>query len=306
MAETLSVFESDLQPWAYWGLRAEDKIDAWAEGREEGRSTGFPSLDKWTRLIDGDLVVVAARPSMGKTAIGMQMAESVARQLEAEGDLGCVAIFSAEMSGWSLYLRMASALSGVNYHKARSGKCNRLELNSLKSMVKRIKTLPIFVDDNSGPTTKQMLEQLSRLNLDYPVRMMVFDFMELGGDRDTREDIRIGNIAHNLKGIAKTLQIPVVALSQLNREVDTRANKMPQLNDLRYSGMIEQLADVVLLLTRPEYYVETGQHIEVERESDLSGTALVQVAKNRNGPRGLVRLAFVKDKILFAELAQEK
>jgi replicative DNA helicase len=134
---------------------------------------------------------------------------------------------------------------------------------------------------------------------------MLFDFMELGGDRDTREDIRIGNIAHNLKGIAKTLQIPVVALSQLNREVDTRANKMPQLNDLRYSGMIEQLADVVLLLTRPEYYVETGQHIEVERESDLSGTALVQVAKNRNGPRGLVRLAFVKDKILFAELEQE-
>jgi replicative DNA helicase len=131
--------------------------------------------------------------------------------------------------------------------------------------------------------------------------MMMFDFVELGGDRAQKEDLRISAIAHNLKGIAKTLQIPVLALSQLNRDVESRANKMPALSDLRYSGMLEQLADVVMFIMRPEYYVERAQHVDVPQE-DKQGIAYVQYAKNRNGPVGLSKLAFVKDRVMFADV----
>jgi len=305
MTEPLDIFYSDIKPWEYWSIHAEDKLKAWGSGVIEGHSTGLKSLDKWTRLIDGDLIIVAARPSMGKTALGMQIAEAVAAGIQENNERGCVAIFSAEMSGLTLYLRMASANCGINFHKARSGKASPQEYKILSDEIQRMKYLPLWVDENTSPTTEQMLTGLAELNKDIPVRLMVFDFMELGGDRDTREDIRISKIAQNLKGIAKTLKIPVIALSQLNREVDSRATKTPQLSDLRYSGMIEQLADVVIMLNRPEYYVESGQEVKVERESDLHGTALVYITKNRNGPRGMTRLAFLKDRILFAELAGE-
>src|SRR5690606_16321038 len=140
-------------------------------------------------------------------------------------------------------------------------------------------------------------------NEDMPVRLMMFDFVELGGDRAQKEDLRIGAIAHNLKAIAKTLQIPVVALSQLNRDVESRANKMPALSDLRYSGMLEQLADNVLFIMRPEYYVERAQHVDVPQE-DKQGIAYVQYAKNRNGPVGLAKLGFIKDRVMFGDLVR--
>jgi replicative DNA helicase len=200
---------------------------------------------------------------------------------------------------------LASALCGVNTHKLRMGKGTPEEVMRLREAMDTLRSLPIWIDDNTGPTTAQMLTQLARLNEDIPVRMMMFDFMELGGDRAQKEDLRISTIAHNLKGIAKTLQIPVIALSQLNRDVENRANKMPTLSDLRYSGMLEQIADTVLFVMRPEYYVERAQSIDVPDE-DKRGVAYVQIAKNRNGPVGLAKLAFVKDRIMFADLVTEE
>lgn len=297
----LNIFESDLRPMQYWHVRAQEKLDVWKQGKPEGYSTGFKNLDAWSRLVPGELTLVAARPSQGKTALGMQMAENLARQLQRDGDAGVVAIFSAEMSGWSLYHRMAGALGGINIHKLRMGKGTPQEYGALEDAMGRLRTLPLWIDDNTGPTTAQMLDQLSRLSETLPVRMMLFDFVELGGDRAQKEDIRISQIAHNLKGIAKTLEIPVVALSQLNRDVENRASKMPQLSDLRYSGMLEQLADVVLFIMRPEYYVERAMQVDCPEE-DKKGIAYVQVAKNRNGPVGLARLAYVKDRIIFADL----
>ena len=300
----LDIFQSDLRPLQYWHVRAQEKVDQWKQGIAEGHSTGFKTLDSFCRLIPGELTLVAARPSQGKTALAMQVCENVARQLQQDGDNGCVAVFSAEMSGWSLYHRMAGALAGANIHKLRSGKGTPQEYADLEDAMSRLRTVPIWIDDNTGPTTAQMLEQLSRLNETIPVRMMMFDFVELGGDRAQKEDLRISAIAHNLKGIAKTLQIPVMALSQLNRDVENRANKMPQLSDLRYSGMLEQLADVVMFIMRPEYYVERAQSIDVPQE-DKSGVAYVQYAKNRNGPVALAKLAYLKDRIMFGELAKD-
>lgn len=297
----LDIFQSDLRPMQYWHVRAQEKVDLWKRGIAEGHSTGFKGLDNWSRLVPGELTLIAARPSQGKTALAMQMAENLARQLQRDNDPGCVAVFSAEMSGWSLYHRMAGAMSGVNTHKLRAGKGTSAELATFEDAMERLRTLPIWIDDNTGPTTAQMLEQLSRLNEDIPVRMMIFDFVELGGDRAQKEDLRIGAIAHNLKAIAKTLEIPVVALSQLNRDVESRANKMPALSDLRYSGMLEQLADVVMFIMRPEYYAERAQHVDVPQE-DKQGIAYVQYAKNRNGPVGLARLAFIKDRVMFGDI----
>lgn len=299
----LDIFQSDLRPMQYWHVRAKEKADRWRQGIAEGYSTGFKTLDERARLVAGELTLIAARPSQGKTALAMQICENLARQLQADNDPGCVAVFSAEMSGWSLYHRMAGALAGVNIHKLRSGKGTPQEFAAFEDAMDRLRSLPIWVDDNTGPTTAQMLDQLSRLNEDIPVRMMMFDFVELGGDRAQKEDLRISAITHNLKGIAKTLEIPVMALSQLNRDVENRANKMPALSDLRYSGMLEQLADTVMFIMRPEYYVERAQHVDVPQE-DKQGIAYIQYAKNRNGPVGLAKLGYMKERIMFGDLVR--
>lgn len=300
MTDTPSVelFQNDLRPMPYWAMLAEDKLAKWAAGEAEGHSTGFATLDKFFRLVEGEMTVIAARPSQGKTILGVQLAENVARNL----DHGCVAIFSAEMTGWSLVVRMAGALSGVNTHKLRMGQGQPDDMRKLKAALQELKTLPIWIDDGSAPTTKTMLEQVEDLNKTNPVRMMLFDFMELGGDRAQTEELRVGAIAIGLKDIAKRLKIPVVALSQLNRGVEDRANKMPGLSDLRYSGQVEQVADVVAFIMRPEYYAERGMSIQVEDKSDLKGVAYISIAKNRHGPVANVKLAFVKQLSKFAEL----
>lgn len=303
MTEELDIFKSDLRPMQYWHMRADAKVATWEAGIAEGYSTGFKAIDKLVRMVDTDLLVIAARPSQGKTALGMQMVQHLAEQIQRNGENGVVAVFSAEMSGWSLYLRMASALCGVNTYNLSIQKGQPGDSNKLLNAMQQLRELPIWIDDNTSPSTAQMLAQLSRLNKTIPVRAMMFDFLELGAreGRDSNEEQRISNIVKNLKGIAKTLEIPVIALSQLNRDVESRANKMPMMADLRYSGMIEQLADKVLFLMRPEYYTERGMSVDCPVE-DQKGIAYVQVAKHRNGPVGLAKLAFVKEAAKFADV----
>lgn len=301
----IDIFASDLRPMQFWHIRALDKLELWKQGKPEGFSTGFQTIDRYVRLVAGEFSLIAARPSQGKTALGMQMVETVARQIQRDHVDGCVAVFSAEMSGWSLYHRMAAATAGVNLHDMRQGRGKPEDFRRLEDSMRSLRDLPIWIDDNSGPTTDQMLEQLSKLNETVPIRMMLFDFVELGGDRAQKEDLRISRISQNLKGIAKTLSIPVVGLSQLSRSVEERANKMPNLSDLRYSGMLEQIADSVLFIMRPEYYLERGQQMTVP-EGDKKGIAYVQIAKNRNGPVGLARMAYVADRIKFADLERKE
>lgn len=287
----------------YWATIAEDKLLRWAVGEAEGYSSGFATLDKYFRLVDGEMLTIAARPSQGKTVLGMQIVENVAKALQAEGKPGCAAVFSAEMTGWSLIHRMASALSGVSIHKMRTGNGTPDDVRQMQDALRRIRNLPIWIDDGSAPTTRIMFERLAALNQDMPVRLMMFDFLELGGDRAAKEDIRIGQIATALKDISKALQIPVIALSQLNREVESRANKMPALSDLRYSGVIEQVSDTVAMIMRPEYYIERGMAVTDIPQEDKKGVAYINIAKNRQGPVGQVKLAFVKERSMFAELA---
>ena len=298
---TIDIFAGDLRPMEYWALKARDKVADWKNGKVDGRSTGFKTLDPYMRLIDSELTLIAARPSMGKTAIAMQISENVARQLQREGDPGSVAVFSAEMSGTELVIRMTSAFAGVNSHKLRNGKGTPDEYRKLDDAIAALSHVPIWMDDSSAPSTGKMLEQLDRLNQTIPVRAMLFDFVELGGDKAPNEELRISTILQHLKGIAKTLNIPVLALNQLSREVERRANKLPQLADLRYSGMAEQIADKVVFIMRPEYYEERKDAIDVPQE-DKKGIAYILVAKNRNGPVGMVKMAFRKDQSAFGDL----
>lgn len=302
----IDIFASDLRPMQFWKMTVEDKLALWESGKAEGQSTGFKHLDAYMRLVNSEFTLIAARPSMGKSALGMQIVENVARNIQDAGDEGTVAVFSAEMSGTELYIRMTSAMAGVNAHKLRSGKGSVDEFDAFRSAANRLSNLPVWIDDGSRPSTQTMLERIERLNATNPVRMMLFDFLELGGDAGSREDIRISTIAQNLKAMAKTLDIPVVALSQLSRDVEQRPSKMPQLSDLRYSGMLEQVADKVLFLMRPEYYTERQMHIADVPAEDDKGVAYALLAKNRTGPVGLAKLAFIKDRAMFGDLVRER
>ncbi len=298
----IDIFASDLRPMQYWDVQVDDKLAQWEAGIVEGFSTGFKALDAYMRLIDTEFTLLAARPSQGKTSLAMQIAENVSRKIIADKTGETVAVFSAEMSGTELYIRMSSALAGVNSHKLRNGHGQPDEFTRFRDAKSKLRTLPIWIDDGSRPTTASMLAQIERLNETNPVKMMLFDFLELGGDNAAKEDIRISTIAQNLKAIAKTLKIPVIALSQLNRDADKRANKMPELADLRYSGMLEQIADKVVFLMRPEYYLERQMTVTDIPVEDEKGVAYILIAKNRNGPVGLTKLAFIKERAAFGDL----
>lgn len=293
-ANPLDIFSTDLRPMQYWTGQAEKKVDVWATGVPEGKSTGFKTFDDYFRLVDDEITVIAARPSMGKTLLGMQMVENVAKELQKTKDPGVVAVFSAEMTGWSLVIRMASALCNVNAHKLRMGHGTPEEGARLKAAVQSLRDLPIWIDDGSAPLTQTMYERIARLNENIPVRAMLFDFLELGGDQGKSEDLRLGQIMLALKRISKALHLPVILLSQLNRSVEDRANKMPAMSDLRYSGQIEQIADQVLLLMRPEYYVERGLGVGDIPVEDQKGIAYASLAKSRFGPPTMLKLAFLK------------
>ncbi len=301
----MNIFEGDLLPMQVWAKRVEVKLNLWAQGIAEGVSTGFVDLDKLMRLVGGEYTVIAARPSMGKTSFGMQLADNMAKDIIKIGDKGVVAIFSAEMSGTELTVRMASAFSGVDAFALRSGYGNSDEVGRFRDALHYLQTVPIWMDDSSGPTTATMLKRLEELNQTLPVRAMLFDFVELGGDTGRSQEEKVSNIHRHLKAIAKTLDIPVIGLSQLNRDVEQRADKMPQLDDLRSSGMGEQIADKVLLIMRPEYYVERQMPVEAPEE-DRKGVAYVLVAKNRTGPVGLVKMQFQKELSRFGNLGRQE
>ena len=203
----MNIFEAALIPMRVWAKRADEHVQEWKQGKVDGLSTGFFTVDPYLRLVNGEYTLIAARPSMGKTSLSMQVAENVAKHLQAIGDPGTVAIFSAEMSGTELIIRMGAAHSGVNAHALRNGYGTEEQFDLLSQSLSHLSNLPIWIDDSSGPTTATMLQRLEELNAITPIRFMLFDFVELGGDPAPNEELRISSIHKHLKGIAKTLNI---------------------------------------------------------------------------------------------------
>lgn len=248
-----------------------------------GLPTGFMDLDEKTSgLQQGDLIVVAGRPSMGKTALCLNIAQHVGIE---KGET--VAIYSLEMSSRQLLLRMLCSEAEVDSHKLRSGYLGEADWPKLTTAAGKLTEAPIFIDDSPVLTALEMRAKARRLKAEHGLSLIIVDYLQLmrGRGRFERREQEISEISRSLKALAKELSVPVIALSQLNRSVEQRNPPKPQLADLRESGAIEQDADVILFLYRDELY-------NPDRE-DNKGKVEINIGKQRNGPTGIVNLSFL-------------
>ena len=270
--------------------KAVDRIDTLfrSESAITGVSTGFKDLDDMTSgLQPGDLVIVAGRPSMGKTSLAMNIAENT-----AVGSKLPVAIFSMEMPGEQLAMRMMASLGRINAHKVRTGKLEDDDWPRLTHAIGMLAEAPMFIDDTPALTPLELRTRARRLKREHGLGLIVVDYLQLMQAPESSENraTEISGITRSLKGLAKELGVPVVALSQLNRSLEQRPNKRPVMSDLRESGAIEQDADVIFFIYRDEVYNEDSQD---------KGTAEIIIGKQRNGPTGKVKLTFLGEYTRF-------
>lgn len=259
-----------------------------------GIPTGYQDLDEMTSgLQPSDLVIVAGRPSMGKTAFAMNLAEYAAVHAEKP-----VLVFSMEMSGASLAMRLMSSMGKIDQHKIRTGKLEDHDWERLTEALGKLSESPIFIDDTPALSPAEVRSRARRVAKEHGLSMIVVDYlqlMQIPGMGDNRT-LEISTISRNLKALAKELNIPVIALSQLNRSLEQRADKRPVMSDLRESGAIEQDADLIAFIYRDEVYHEDTRE---------KGVAEVIIAKQRNGPIGKVKLTFRGQYTRFENFAQQ-
>ncbi len=274
---------------------AVDKIETLyeQEGNITGAGTGFSDFDELTSgLQPADLIIVAGRPSMGKTTIAMNMAENIA----IKGDKP-VAVFSMEMPGDSLAMRMMSSLGRIDQNKVRTGKLEDDEWPRLTSAINLLAETKLFIDDTPALTPTEVRARSRRLAREHgQLGLIVLDYLQLMQSPSSGENRvqQISDISRGLKALAKELNVPVVALSQLNRNLEQRPNKRPVMSDLRESGAIEQDADLIVFVYRDEVYNE---------DSPDKGIAEIIIGKQRNGPLGTVRLTFLGKYTRFENFA---
>ncbi|MDF1612350.1 MAG: replicative DNA helicase [Stygiobacter sp.] len=263
--------------------------------------TGFTELDD---ILGGfqksDLIIIAARPAMGKTAFAMSAARNAA--IENKIPIG---VFSLEMATNQLVTRLISAEARINAHSLRTGKFKVEDGAKFSRIIHRLTQAPIYIDDTPGISILELRAKARRLKNEKNIGLLIVDYLQLVNPSihmDSRER-EISTISRSLKALAKELNIPVIALSQLNRQVETRSDKRPQLSDLRESGSIEQDADVVIFLNRPEVYgiTQFSGSDDMKGES-TEGIAEVIIGKQRNGPIGEVKLKFLKEYARFENL----
>ena len=265
-------------------IKAVDKIDQLFKSKESltGIPTGFADFDEMTSgLQNSDLIIIAGRPSMGKTTFAMNIAEHAAIKTKLP-----VAIFSMEMPGEQLSMRMMSSLGRIDQHRVRTGKLNEDDWPRLTSAVSLLAEASLFIDDSPALSPNDLRARTRRLAREHGLGLIVVDYlqlMQIPGHKENRVN-EISEISRSLKALAKEMNVPVIALSQLNRSLESRPNKRPVMSDLRESGAIEQDADIILFIYRDEVYNE---------DSPDKGTAEIIVAKQRNGPIGTTRLTFL-------------
>jgi replicative DNA helicase len=295
IAEQLQRGQSGFIPIKTLLAKAVDKIEMLyeQEGTVTGAATGFTDLDNLTSgLQPADLVIVAGRPSMGKTTVAMNMAENVAIKTGLP-----VAVFSMEMPGDALAMRMMSSLGRIDQNKIRTGKLEDDEWPRLTSAINLLAETKLFIDDTPALNPTEVRARARRLMREHgQIGLVVLDYIQLmqspsSGDNRVQQ---ISDISRGLKALAKELNVPVIALSQLNRNLEQRPNKRPIMSDLRESGAIEQDADLILFVYRDEVYNE---------DSPDKGVAELIIGKQRNGPLGTVRLTFLGQYTRFENFA---
>jgi replicative DNA helicase len=274
-----------------------DRVQEMADNPNDvtGVPTGFYDLDRMTSGFQaGDMIVLAARPSMGKTALAINIAEHVALN---EGLP--VAVFSMEMGAAQLAVRIVGSIGRIDQGHLRTGKLTDEEWPRLSEAIEKLRTISLHIDESAGLTSSELRANARRLSRQCgKLGLIVVDYLQLmsgsSGDNENRATV-LGEISRGLKMLARELQCPVIALSQLNRSVEQRPDKRPMMSDLRESGAIEQDADIIMFIYRDEYYTKDA--------CKEPGVAEVIIAKQRNGPTGTVKLAFLSNITKFESLA---
>jgi len=261
-------------------------------GETTGIPTGFTELDKMTAGFQpNDLIIVAARPSVGKTAFALNIAQNVATKTNEN-----VAIFSLEMGADQLVMRMLCAEGNINAQRLRTGSLEQDDWNKLTMAASSLAGTGIYIDDTPGIRVNEIRSKCRRLAQEHGLGMILIDYLQLiqgngrGGENRQQE---VSEISRSLKQLARELKVPLIALSQLSRSVESRQDKRPMMSDIRESGSIEQDADIVAFLYRDDYY---------DKESESKNIIEIIIAKQRNGPVGTVQLAFVKEYNKFVNL----
>ena len=255
-----------------------------------GVTTGFKDLNDITNgLQNSDLIIIAGRPAMGKTAFSLNVAMNASYK-----DQKSVAFFSLEMSSHQLVQRLLSAQAGIDSNKLRSGRFSQQDWQNLSAAAGALSDMNFYIDDTPAITVLELRAKCRRLKREHGLDLVFVDYLQLmGANKGDNREQQISEISRSLKALAKELNIPVIALSQLNRSVEQRQDKRPLVSDLRESGAIEQDADIIVFLYRDEVYNEN---------SPDKGVAEIIIAKHRNGPTGTVRLSFIKEFMLFKDL----
>ncbi len=259
-----------------------------------GVPTGFTELDKMTAgLQPSDLIILAGRPSMGKTAFAMNIAQNAAL-LDKTG----VAIFSLEMSKEQLAMRLLCSAGHIDSQRVRTGKLHNEDWPKLTRAVGMLTEAPMYIDDTPAISVLEMRAKVRRLAAQYPLGLIIVDYLQLMRGRNSTENRtqEISEISRSLKAMAKELKVPVIALSQLNRSLESRPDKRPMMSDLRESGAIEQDADVICFIYRDEVYNKAEDNPNI-------GISEIIIGKQRNGPTGTVKLTFIKEFTMFENLS---
>ena len=262
-----------------------------------GVPTGFADLDGMTRgFQNGDLIIIAARPSMGKTSLALNVSQYVALQPNM-----AVGFFSLEMSKEALFLRLLTAEAQIDSHELMSGNLKKKDYGRISQAIETLSAMRLFVDDTANIGVMEMRAKARRLQAEHGLSLLVVDYIQLmtGRGRFENRTLELASISRSLKGLAKELNIPIVILSQLSRAPEARSDRRPQLSDLRESGALEQDADVVVLIFREDAYKKN-----LDKQDESSGIAELILAKQRNGPTGLIKLVFLDKQTRFANFAQ--
>ncbi len=268
------------------------------KGLVTGVPSGFLDLDEMTSgLQPSDLVLVAARPSMGKTSFVLNIAQHIGTSTNMT-----VGFFSLEMSKEQLFMRMLTSEARIDAHRFRSGYLSEKDYGRLSHALGTLAEARVFIDDTASIGVLEMRAKARRLKAEHGLHLLIIDYIQLmqGRGRFESRQAELASISRSLKGLAKELSVPIVALSQLSRAPETRSDHRPQLSDLRESGALEQDADVVMFIFREEQYRDADGQPNQEAE----GLAEIIVGKQRNGPTGTVKLAFIKEHTRFENLAK--
>ncbi len=309
------IFEVTQQKITGQAVKIKDIIVQVYESREHrsgqmitGVATGFLELDELTcGLQRGEMIIIAARPSMGKTALGLNIAENVGANSKMP-----VAIFSLEMGAQQLAERMLSGRAHINSHKLRQGLLTDNDYNRLAETAGELSPAPIFVDDSPSLSPLELRAKARRLKLQQDIQLVVVDYLQLMHVAGVESRVQeVGQISRHLKALARELNVPVIAMSQLNRSPEGREGHRPRMSDLRESGNIEQDADVVIMLHRESYYKQAADKEAGESAAgfspgseDVDNVAELIITKQRNGPTGTVKLSWIPEWTRFENLSK--